>query len=307
VSRWTRLAVLRDWRLAWLSFWGMTGNPAEDHGPQGRGKDDTMAYEYDEDARNAAAKYPATVETIERLGRLCRTKTKKLGPTGVRGHTTTFVPATWEKAVRLPDSVPLSGKTSRGDVLDIGKRVREGTSPATDLLIASFIWGWGATGYGPSRLRSILEAAGAKLEPSLQRALAAGRTEPEAPDPIAGYAQLYGGYLSKESDKRAAPGAPDWTRLRGYGPAFFTKFLYFALPGALILDNRLANAVHNLSGLPNLVTADGRSWPWTPYRYAVYLHWMRQIADAVDVEPDLLELTLFQPPGDIADEHDAAD
>jgi hypothetical protein len=68
-----------------------------------------------------------------------------------------------------------------------------------------------------------------------------------------------------------------------------------------------APAVHDLSGMPELVTADGHSWPWTPYRYAVYLHWMRQTADAVGVEPDLLELTLFQPPRDVADEQDAAD
>lgn len=265
-----------------------------------------MTYEFDEDARKAAAKYPATAEAMESLGPLCRARAKKLGPAGVRGHTITFVPATWEKAVSLPDSVPRSGKISRGDMLDTGERVRERTSPATDLFAASFVWGWGTTCYGPSRLRAIVDSAEDRLESSLQRALAAACAEPHAPDPIAGYAQLYGGYMSNESDKRAAPGAAEWARLWGYGPAFFTKLLYFAVPGALILDNRLANAVQELSGLPNLVTAGGRSWPWTPYRYAVYLHWMRQTANAAGVEPDLLELMLFQPPGEIADEHDAA-
>jgi len=34
---------------------------------------------------------------------------------------------------------------------------------------------------------------------------------------------------------------------------------------------------------------------------------MRQTAAAAGVEPELLEITIFQPPGDIADEHDAAD
>jgi hypothetical protein len=272
-----------------------------------RAGDDAMTYEFDEDARNAAAKYPVTVDAIGWLGRLCRTKAKELSPAGVRGHTTAFVPATWENAVSLPNSLRRSGKISRGDALDIAERVRDGELSATELFVGSFVWGWGTTGYGPSRLRAIVDSAGDRLEPSLQRALAAALSESDAPDPIAGYAQLYGGYLSNESDKRAAPGAAEWARLRGYGPAFFTKLLYFAVPGALILDNRLANAVLELSGLPNLVTADGRSWPWTPYRYAVYLHWMRQTADAVGAEPDVLELTLFQPPGDIADEHDAAD
>lgn len=86
-----------------------------------------------------------------------------------------------------------------------------------------------------------------------------------------------------------------------------TRTAYFAVPGALILDNRLANAVHDLSGLRRLVSSAGRSRPWTPYRYAVYLQWMRQTAAAAGVEPELLEITIFQPPGDIADEHDAAD
>jgi hypothetical protein len=98
-----------------------------------------------------------------------------------------------------------------------------------------------------------------------------------------------------------------WSRLRGFGPAFFTKFLYFSTPGALILDNRLANAVYSRSRLPYLVTGKGRSLAWTPYRYAVYLQWMGHTAQAVGVEPEILELTLFRPPGDLNAEHDAAD
>jgi hypothetical protein len=78
--------------------------------------------------------------------------------------------------------------------------------------------------------------------------------------------------------------------------------LYFSTPGALILDNRLANAVHRLSQVPNLVTGNGRSLAWTPYRYSVYLHRMTQTAGAVRAEPELLELTLFQPPGDLNEE-----
>jgi hypothetical protein len=62
-----------------------------------------------------------------------------------------------------------------------------------------------------------------------------------------------------------------------------------------------------LSGLCRLVTEDGRSLPWTPYRYAVYLHWMQQTASAAEAAPELLELTLFQPPTDLGDEHDAAE
>jgi hypothetical protein len=123
----------------------------------------------------------------------------------------------------------------------------------------------------------------------LQRALAATIDGPGIYDPVSGYAQFYGG----NERRRARPGQVPWSRLRGFGPAFFTKFLYFSTPGALILDNRLATAVHDLSQMPFLVTGNNRSIVWTPFRYAVYLHWMRQTAEVVDVDPQLLELTLF--------------
>ena len=128
--------------------------------------------------------------------------------------------------------------------------------------------------------------------------------DPGSPDPIAGYAHLYGGYCYRD---RGAPGQEPWSRLHLFGPAFFTKFLYLCAPGALILDNRLANAVYRLSRLPYLVTGNGLSLAWTPYRYSVYLHWMAQAAGTAGVEPQLLELTLFQPPGDLNEESDAAD
>ena len=70
---------------------------------------------------------------------------------------------------------------------------------------------------------------------------------------------------------------------------------------------RLANAVCRLSGLPHRVTGNGLCLAWTPYRYPVCLHWMTQTARAAGVEPELLELTLFQPPGDPGEEDDAAD
>ena len=266
--------------------------------------DGVVAYEGDEQAREEAAAHLVSEDEAERLREQCARKAAELGESGVRGHTVSFSVTAWDEQHGLPDGIPRTGRISRGDVLDIGERVRAAMLRATDLLAASFVWGWGTTGYGPRRYRDICAAAGDRLESSLQRVLAEINKDPGSPDLIAGYAQLYGGY---DYENRGAPGHEPWSRLRGFGPAFFTKFLYFSTPGALILDNRLANAIHSRSRLSYLVTEKDRSLAWTPYRYAVYLHWMGQTALVAGVEPDILELTLFRPPGDLNDEHDAAD
>jgi hypothetical protein len=263
-----------------------------------------MAYEFDEQARQEAAEHRLSEYETGRLKDQCARKATALGPDGVRADTVSFSAAAWDEPPGLPVSIPRTGCITRGDVLDLGEQVRDGALHATDLLAASLVWGWGSTGFGPRRYRDILAAAGDQLEPSLQRVLTAINKDPGSPDPIVGYAQFYGGHCY---ETRAAPGQEPWSRLRGFGPAFFTKFLYFSTPGALILDNRLANAVSNRSGLPHFVTAKGQSLAWTPYRYAVYLHWMRQVASTLNVPPELLELTLFRPTEDLSDEHDAAD
>lgn len=263
-------------------------------------EDDDETYEWDEQASKEAADYPVGAPDTAVLGRRCFKKAAELGPGCVRGQTVCFPVTAWGEPSGLPDGVPRTGCISRGDVLDIWQQVRARARPAADLLVASFIWGWGTVGYGPRRLRDIRAAAGNQLEPSLQRALDAVNMDPDPPHPVAGYACLYDG---NDDQDRAAPGQEPWSRLRGFGPAFFTKFLYFSTPGALILDNQLANAVHQLSQLPHLVARNRQSLVWTPYCYSVYLHWMAQTARAVGVEPELLELTLFQPPGDLADEN----
>jgi len=263
-----------------------------------------VAYKHDQEARQEAAAHQVSGDGVAQLQGQCARKAAELGEGGVRGHRVSFSPEAWEKPRGLPGGVRRAGSICRGEVMDIGERVRDGTLPATALFAASFVWGWGTTGYGPRRYRDICAAAGSHLELSLQCVLAVIGNDRGAPDVIAGYAQFYGGY---DYENRGAPGQEPWSRLWGFGPAFFTKFLYFSTPGALILDNRLANAVHSLSGLPHLVTEKGHSVAWTPYRYAVYLHWMRQTADAVGVEPEILEPALFQPAEDFSDDHDAAD
>jgi hypothetical protein len=263
-----------------------------------------MSCHDDEEARQEAAAHRISDDEVARLSGLSMRKSRELGTAGVRGHSVEFSVIAWHGLPGLPDSILNTGRISRGDVLDIGEQVRaEKLSPVV-LLATSFAWGYGMTGYGPRRYRDIIDAAGPRLEPSLRQVLEAALRDPRSPDPIAGYAQLYGGC---DPDHRAQAGQQPWSRLHRFGPAFFTKFLYFGVPGALILDNRLANAVYTLSRLPHLVTSDSRSVAWTPYRYAVYLHWMRQTAQTIGIWPEMLELTLFEPPADPMTEQDADD
>ena len=239
-----------------------------------------MTYQHDEEARQEAAAHALDGPDLAQLAAWVAATQAGLGPAGWRGQSIPFNPTAWTGLIDgLRTAHP--GQITRGEVLDLAAR---GTP--RDVFIASFVWGSGLRGYGATRLRAILADAGPDLDRSLAHVTA-------ATGPIARYAGLYGGYDAK---RRARPGDPAWGRLNGFGPAFFTKFVYFTTPGALILDHRLAAAVHQLTAMPYLITPRGQSYAWSPYRYAVYLHWMHRTAERLAVEPDLLELTLFDPP-----------
>jgi hypothetical protein len=55
----------------------------------------------------------------------------------------------------------------------------------------------------------------------------------------------------------------------------------------------LAKQVKALSEMQYVVENKGQSLAWSPYRYAVYLHWMRRTASMLQCAPDELELSLF--------------
>ncbi|TXI54392.1 hypothetical protein [Mycolicibacterium mageritense] len=240
-----------------------------------------MAYEFDNQARDEAAHYTLSDDKLVELRAQVKAKLAGLGPDGVRAHRVSYKPDRW--AGLIP--APLTGATviSRGDVFDLAAG-----GDLTAVLAASFLWGSGKTGYGPHRLRDIVDSTDGRLSEMLAAAVDAA-----SEDVMAGYAMFYGGYDYKT---RTAPNTAPWTRIDGLGPAFFTKFLYFTTPGALILDRVLARKVHSLSGMPYLVDSKGNSLPWSPYRYSVYLHWMRQTADRIVCAADELEVTLFVPP-----------
>ncbi|WP_341849423.1 hypothetical protein [Streptomyces bungoensis] len=149
-------------------------------------------------------------------------------------------------------------------------------------------------GSGPTTLHKILDVNG--LDTMLADALATLREH--------GAAAAYAGLRA---------------RIPGFGPSFYTKFLYFAGktvppatgPQPLILDRVLARRLRLLAQAVGRETGhdpDGsiarwvwRDRNWSPHRYAVYLSFMQAAADQAaatgtwpsDASPDLLEYALF--------------
>lgn len=236
-----------------------------------------MAYEHHGQAAEEAARHALTAEQLTMLNDQVSAKRTQLGAGGVRGHRIEFG-GNWGEAV--PSALRSSAGVSRGDVFDLAA-----TGDWMSVFAASFIWGTGRIGYGPHRYREIVRGASGRLDDMLTAAVHAARE-----DVIEGYAQFYGGFDPKV---RAAANSEGWSRIDNFGPAFFTKFLYFTTPGALILDNVLARRVYDLAQIPHFVAGKNRSVQWSPYRYAVYLKWMQQTATQIEAEPEELELTLF--------------
>jgi hypothetical protein len=221
--------------------------------------------------------------------------------TGVATHAVAYTPAPWAEVSPWPPS--LGERTSSAVAAvsrdQVVKAVREAATRDAwpEALTASYVWGQGQKAYGPHRLLAILAQpmATASLRKAAETLAAAGA--------VAAYRLLDG------------PGA-----VKGLGPAFFTKYLYFlglALkapggPQALILDQRVARA---LRGHATRIAEDLRFpagakvapwiWSdsgWTPHRYEVYLTWMTAAAEQLESAvpgwpvsaPDLLELALFK-------------
>uniref|UniRef100_A0AAU1TW95 Uncharacterized protein n=1 Tax=Streptomyces sp. NBC_00119 TaxID=2975659 RepID=A0AAU1TW95_9ACTN len=170
-----------------------------------------------------------------------------------------------------------------------------------EALVTTYVWGKGKrgspSGSGPASLQKILTAK--DLDTPLARAVTT---------------------LSEHSAEAAYTGLQG--RIPGFGPSFYTKFLYFAgktVPSAtgpqpLILDRVLARRLRSLAQEVGRETGhdpDGsiatwvwRDQNWSPHRYAVYLSFMQAAARQVaatgiwpsDATPDLLEYALFSVP-----------
>ncbi len=165
------------------------------------------------------------------------------------------LPRYWREAPELPADLREHGSISREHLWDLAAQADRGVRSWTEVMIASFAWGYVNAPYGPFRLRRILTDTA--NEPCLESSLRAA-ADRALDDAVGAYHLL-----------RTPP--PDGgVRLRWYGPAFFTRFL-FAASGvggsACILDQGRADAVRRLTDDSTLL----RGADWSTEEYAFYL------------------------------------
>ena len=180
-----------------------------------------------------------------------------------------------------PSGLPQTGVLCRRNVFTVAEQWRAGHATVRALLAASCMWGHGPAGYGPARALTALRADpdGAKLEHNLEPVLRQHPSEAELRD-------------AYQRFNSASP-----THLRGLGPAFFTKILYFAgyrrgTGGVqpLILDKRVARNLPTEAG-----PAHARRWGWPSEHWITYLRWAvgQATRPVFGEEPDAVEMALF--------------
>lgn len=231
------------------------------------------------EAEQEAARYAPDAAMLRTIRRALDQARERLPNEDVTVHGIPFSPAAWQAVgVSLPHLVVTAEAIRRQDGFNLGKLPQIGTAN-WQLFCTSFVFGYGSVGYGPSRFVAITSRT---RRSDLCTIISEARRRLAQCGPLSAY-----DYLRGRGSKRIVP---------YWGPAFFTKLLYFADPShrALILDNQMAWIVHELTGIEHLVDNRGRSECWTRWRYAVYLAWMHQVAEQSEVQPDFLEYALFR-------------
>jgi hypothetical protein len=180
-----------------------------------------------------------------------------------------------------PAALPNRGRLWRRDVFAVADAWRTGSSTSRDLALATILWGFGPTQYGPYRAAQILAA-----DPDGHR-LDVGLAFVRGNSPTVD--QLRAAYVA------FCPRQP--AHVRGLGPAFFTKLLYFAgyrrRQGAvqpLILHAVVAGRLPEAAG-----PARRRKWGWRSAEWVEYLRWAADEAarPRFGGEPDEVEMALF--------------
>lgn len=211
------------------------------------------------------------------------------GPDDVLAHAIPVNADRWSKAIADRGLPPLQGKLadpgytsiSRAEVFDRGDR--EATvENAFQLLYYSLAWGLGTRA---PRLHSRLDALAADPDRAGELLVKAWKRARNGPPAAEAYSVL-------TTDRGAG-------RIHQLGPAFATKFLYFAQgtaaePRLLILDAVVAG------NLPE-AWPGAATWGWYPKTYGRYCEllasWARQATERLDgsrkVRADEIELALF--------------
>jgi hypothetical protein len=170
----------------------------------------------------------------------------------------------------------------RSDLFALGSGAANGLDATLRLLWHCLAWG---TGTKPRLCQKRMESVAGAPDDAANLLRDAGTAASR--DVVDAYRRLY------PHDRRYA--------IKYLGAAFFTKYLYFAGAGsadhpALILDDRVANALHHRCGWKSLRT--GGFWPaWTYGRYSRLLtRWAAKQTDELGraVRPDEIELWLFK-------------
>ena len=201
----------------------------------------------------------------------------------VLGQAVSFNPETWNRWLPdglWPDELDLLQGTgrfhriTREDVFRLSAGV-ETPVQAVRCYVATCVWGTGTAGLGVVRRARPLRAhddAGERLLNAITTVREDGA--------VAAYRNL----------RRGGD-----THLRGLGPAFFTKVLYFAgwdtavSPRPLILDRFVARAFNEQAKL-----SWRTNWNWTPSQYERYLDTVAGWAGSWGTTADVVERELFE-------------
>lgn len=159
---------------------------------------------------------------------------------------------------------------AREDVRGTSRCAAEGGVATEQAILAVMAWGYGNVGYGPWRTGRILQI----------NAVATSRLA-EVAATLASEGAVVAYQLLANSD-----------RLKGLGPAFGTKYLFFCPQlssdrPALILDRLVASWIRDYSDL------DVNEVLWSTRTYQRYLEQMWAWAEVLDVSPDVLEERIF--------------
>ncbi|MFF3253859.1 hypothetical protein ACFYWP_23260 [Actinacidiphila glaucinigra] len=207
----------------------------------------------------------------------------------IHAHTIT-VPVTWWNAalksrglpggpITAPADGPGRNSISRAALFTMATAPLDSDEDVLRLLWHVLAWGSGSKLRNNHRRLDVIGEGTSTAAAALREAASLARTDPEA-----AYRRLFTG-----------------TRVRYLGPAFFTKYLYFAGGGSsehpcVILDSQVAETLNKRCGWHSL--RSGGNWPPETYqRYCTLLtRWAREETDRLGrhVCPDEIERWLFE-------------